>query len=63
MDNIRHISFSQKRFTGFRNLFEFEKKRILLASANQVRILSYHPIDISKGVRLTRNDENRGVNG
>ena len=26
MDNIKFLSFSQKRFTGFRNFYEFEQK-------------------------------------
>ena len=63
MDNVRFVSFSQKRFTGFRNFYEFEQKRILVANDYQLKILSYHPADIAKGVRLTRNDDSRGING
>lgn len=32
MDNVKFFSFSQKRFTGFRNFYEFEQKRILVAN-------------------------------
>ena len=54
MENIRFLSFSQKRFTGFRNFYEFEQKRVLLANESDIKILAYHPTDIAKGVRLTR---------
>ena len=63
MDNVKFLSFSQKRFTGFRNFYEFEQKRILVANDTQLKILSYQSTDISKGVRLTRNDDGRGING
>ena len=63
VDNVRFLSFSQKRFTGFRNFYEFEQKRVLVANENQLKILAYHPTDIAKGVRLTRCDDGRGVNG
>ena len=63
MDNVKFLSFSQKRFTGFRNFYEFEQKRILVANDTQLKILSYQSTDISKGVILTRNDDGRGING
>lgn len=43
--DCRFISFSQKRFVGFRDLYEFEKKRVLVASENQIKVLAYQPID------------------
>ena len=63
MDNVNFLSFSQKRFTGFRNFYEFEQKRILVANDRQLKILSYQSTDIAKGVRLSRNDDGRGING
>ena len=54
MEDIRFLSFSQKRFTGFRNFYEFEQKRVLLANETKIKILAYHPTDIARGVRLTR---------
>ena len=59
MENIRFLSFSQKRFTGFRNFYEFEQKRVLLANDKQIKILAYHPSDISKGVRLARPEDSK----
>ena len=32
MNGIKFLSFSQKRFTGFRNFYEFEQKRVLIAN-------------------------------
>ena len=63
MDNIRYLSFSQKRFTGFRNFYEFEQKRVLLANETDIKILAYHPTDIAKGVRLTRGGNQEGIGG
>ena len=63
IDNVKFLSFSQKRFTGFRNFYEFEQKRVLVANERQIKILSYHPNDIAKGVRLGNNDDTRGYNG
>ena len=61
MENIRFLSFSQKRFTGFRNFYEFEQKRVLLANETKIQILAYHPTDIARGVRLTRGQLLDGV--
>ena len=41
LQDCRFLSFSQKRFVGFRDLYEFEKKRVLVASENQIRVLAY----------------------
>ena len=36
IQECNYISFSQKRFIGFRDLYEFEKKRVMVASSNQI---------------------------
>ena len=60
----RQISFSQKRFTGFRNFYEFEQKRVLVANQKQLKVLAYHPRDMAKGVRLiTRQEDARNGQG
>ena len=38
---IHFVDFSQRRRVGFRGAFEFDNKRIMLASRNQIRILAY----------------------
>lgn len=38
-----YLSFSQRKFIGFRQRFEFDQKRILLASQNRITLLGYHP--------------------
>ena len=59
IEDVKFLSFSQRRFRGFRNFYEFEQKRILIANENRIQILAYHPNDISKGVRLkTPTDDN-----
>lgn len=63
MDSVSHLSFSQKRFTGFRNFYEFEQKRVLLANEKTIKILAYHPIDIAKGVKLTCGQLYDGMDG
>ena len=32
MANTHFLDFSQKRFTGFRNFYEFEQKRVMIAN-------------------------------
>lgn len=60
--DVKTLSFSQKRFNGFRNFYEFEQKRILLANENKIKILSYQTTDIARGTRFGRSDEVRGPN-
>ena len=62
MEDIKFLSFSQKRFTGFRNFYEFEQKRVLIANNNRIKVLAYHHTDIAKGVRLTRLEDPRSSN-
>jgi hypothetical protein len=38
---VKFLSYSQRRFVGFRNRFEFDKKRILIASRNELTIVGY----------------------
>ena len=38
---MEFLSFSQRRYQGFRNHTEFDKKRILVAGKNSFRILGY----------------------
>ena len=56
------LSFSQKRFTGFRNFYEFEQKRILVANDRCLKILAYHPTDIGKGIRLSQPENGKNNN-
>ena len=37
------MSFSQRKFLGFRSHYEFDQKRILLASGNRITLLGIHP--------------------
>ena len=37
------MSFSQRKFFGFKNRIEFDQKRILLAAGNRITILGLHP--------------------
>jgi len=39
--SVRFLGFSQRRYVGFRKHFEFDKKRILLASEHSLKILGY----------------------
>ena len=41
--------------------YEFEQKRILLGNENTIKILAYNPTDFSKGVRLTRSQDDGRV--
>ena len=35
-------------------MYEFEKKRVLIASENEIKVLAYQPIDQTKGIRLVK---------
>jgi hypothetical protein len=35
------MSFSQRRFLGFRNRYEFDKKRIVFGSENELAVIGY----------------------
>ena len=37
------MSFSQRKFIGFRGRYEFDQKRILVSSGNQISLLGLHP--------------------
>eukprot|EP00347_Sterkiella_histriomuscorum_P022530 403338142 len=39
--NVKTLSFSQKRKIGFRNKYEFEKKRVLIADDRKLQIFQY----------------------
>ena len=39
----QYMSFSQRKFIGFRQRYEFDQKRILLASQRRITLLGYHP--------------------
>ena len=41
----KFVSFSQRRFLGFRNRFEFDKKRILICSDNKLSIVAYDQLE------------------
>ena len=47
----KYISFSQRRSKGFRQAFEFDKKRIMVSDENCIQVLGYahedfHPYHI-----------------
>jgi hypothetical protein len=42
---VKFIDFSQRRFLGFRNRFEFDKKRILLASNSMLTVMGYDQME------------------
>ena len=55
------MSFSQRRFIGFRNRLEFEKKRLIIASRHDYSILGYdhrnNVYGLLKGEVSDRSDE------
>ncbi len=38
---MRHMSFSQRRFLGFRNRFEFDKKRVVFGAKKEFVVIGY----------------------
>ena len=38
---VLFLSFSQRKYLGFRNKFEFDRKRVLLASKSQFAVIGY----------------------
>ena len=40
---LQFMSFSQRKFQGFRERYEFDQKRILLASGSRISLLGIHP--------------------
>ena len=38
---IKFLSFSQRRFLGFRNRYEFDKKRIVFGSDSEYSVIGY----------------------
>ena len=42
LQNVQFLSFSQRRFVGFRQLYEFDHKRVIVANQNSVTVLSFH---------------------
>ena len=38
---IKFLSYSQRKFMGFRNRFEFDKKRLLMASDKEFCVSGY----------------------
>ena len=37
------MSFSQRKFIGFRGRYEFDQKRVLVAAGNEIVLLGLHP--------------------
>ncbi|CDW85419.1 UNKNOWN [Stylonychia lemnae] len=51
--DIQHLGFSQRRKIGFRNKYEFDKKRILVADSQRVKVIGFDqqsqmPYDIAE---------------
>lgn len=44
-NKIKFMSFSQRRFIGFRRRYEFDKKRLLLASNDELTVVGYDQLD------------------
>ena len=40
-EEVSYLGFSQRRFIGFRNRYEFEKKRLIVASKKQYSVVGY----------------------
>lgn len=38
---MRYMSYSQRRFLGFRNRFEFDKKRLIFGSKKEFSVIGY----------------------
>jgi uncharacterized protein YndB with AHSA1/START domain len=57
MQGCKHVSFSQRRFVGFRKHFEFDSKRLLIANKVKVKILALKPNHLIKNTYDTT--ENR----
>ena len=49
---VDFLSFSQRRFSGFRGHIEFDKKRIMVASKNSFRILGYENFSSDENYEL-----------
>jgi hypothetical protein len=39
---IKFISFSQRKYAGFRNKYEFDRKRILIGTSSSFAIVGYN---------------------
>ena len=47
--DIRFIDFSQRRKIGFRGAFEFDNKRLAIASEKEIKILAFfHDVDANQ---------------
>ena len=38
---MTHLGFSQRRKIGFRNKYEFDKKRVLVADQRKIKVIGY----------------------
>lgn len=45
--NIEFMAFSQRRSKGFRNAFEFDRKRVLVADRHQISVFGFSEINTS----------------
>jgi len=41
LDSLMCLSFAQRRFIGFRNRYEFEKKRLVVANKHEFSVVGY----------------------
>ena len=64
--DVRYLGFSQRRFIGFRNRYEFEKKRLIVASSSQYSVVGYdhrkHVFELLRsGISDEQNEEIRFI--
>ena len=58
ISDISTVSFSQRRYIGFRNRYEFEKKRILFANKHTFSVVGYdHRKHVHELMRQSLEDE------
>ena len=60
MQNCTHSSFSQRRFLGFRNHFEFDSKRLLIANKTKVKVLSITQTPTNGKTKVKTNSKGQG---
>ena len=52
------MAFSQRRSKGFRNAFEFDHKRVLVADENQIQVFGFSEQNTSVNDLNVKNGQN-----
>ena len=58
---IEFMSFSQRKFVGFRNQYEFDRKRLIIASISAFCIIGYDLDEKPKELINTRVNDNEFI--